>query len=64
MNGLLLPHRDLDLSANAPISGAIMIPDNGLFRADDQYSIHVQVTLIPRGLIECVLKVCIPSDPD
>jgi len=31
MNGLLLPHGDLDLSANAPISGAIMMPDNGLF---------------------------------
>jgi hypothetical protein len=33
MNGLLLPHRDLDLSANAPMSGAMMMPDNGLFRA-------------------------------
>jgi len=36
MNGLLLPHRDLDLSANAPISGAMMMPDNGLFHIDDQ----------------------------
>jgi len=58
MNGLLLPHRDLDLSASAPMSGAMMMPDNGLFRAYDQYSVldpgHDSCR---QSLIDCVLEV-------